>query len=308
MRLRSSSRCSIRLMPGSSARSDTAARALPIASTASTMLVQCLRGVGRVARVVAGVQWHRSSDCGGVASAGSVEVSEVALRRAPAAQPQLSRRLRAAGCAERSPRLSWWLESPADTAGDKCPRRDTATRWRLPGRADRRRRKPVPSPPGPQADRWRSSSFLRRSASSELRNSSSIWNLKSLEAFAELVHQLADLAADLRQPPRPEHHQRHHHQDEESTIPTVPSRIGGCAPMKANDNCPCTALTNVGVMKPHPVNALRCGADATALVKLVWWMRSCGPEFLSPLEAGRIHCCRRLQHPRGWGRILRSLA
>ncbi len=44
MRLRSSSRCSIRLMPGSSARWVTAARALPIASAGSTMMGYRLRG------------------------------------------------------------------------------------------------------------------------------------------------------------------------------------------------------------------------------------------------------------------------
>src|SRR5208283_2715335 len=48
MRLRNSSRCSIRLMPGSSARSVTAARALPIASAGSTML-------GRLGSVLTGV-------------------------------------------------------------------------------------------------------------------------------------------------------------------------------------------------------------------------------------------------------------
>ncbi len=45
MRLRSSSRCSIRLMPGRSARCVTAALALPIASAASTI-------VGRLRRFV----------------------------------------------------------------------------------------------------------------------------------------------------------------------------------------------------------------------------------------------------------------
>src|SRR5438477_11666257 len=50
MRRRSSSRCSIRLMPGSSARSDTAFRALPIASVVSTMLsYRLLRRHGQVA-------------------------------------------------------------------------------------------------------------------------------------------------------------------------------------------------------------------------------------------------------------------
>jgi len=33
----------------------------------------------------------------------------------------------------------------------------------------------------------------------------------------------------------------------ESTIDMVPSRIGGCGLMKANDNCRRAALTNLGV-------------------------------------------------------------
>ena len=45
--------------------------------------------------------------------------------------------------------------------------------------------------------------------------------------FAELVHELADLAADLGQAPRPEDDQRQHHQDERVGHRQVPSRIGG---------------------------------------------------------------------------------
>src|ERR1035437_659924 len=42
MRLRNSSRCSIRLMPGKSTRLVTASRALPIASAGSTILIHVL--------------------------------------------------------------------------------------------------------------------------------------------------------------------------------------------------------------------------------------------------------------------------
>ena len=38
--------------------------------------------------------------------------------------------------------------------------------------------------------------------------------LEVVGGFAELVHQLADLTADLGQAPRPKDDERHHHQDE----------------------------------------------------------------------------------------------
>jgi hypothetical protein len=54
----------------------------------------------------------------------------------------------------------------------------------------------------------------------------------------------------------------------ESTIDMVPSRIGGCALMKANDNCMCTVLTNIRDTWPHPTYVPSLAVDARALIKL----------------------------------------
>ena len=70
-----------------------------------------------------------------------------------------------------------WILQP-----DKCLRRDTVTRSAFAGAGVGRDRSLLGAARAANG-RCRSSSFLRRSASSELRNSSSIWNLKSFEAL-----------------------------------------------------------------------------------------------------------------------------
>ena len=103
MRLRSSSRCSIRLMPGSSARSVTAARALPIASAGSTM-VGCLLLWRFFNELRAGLC---AAGSGAALASSAVWVAAVGIAAACGeARLQPARRWKAAECADRSLRLT----------------------------------------------------------------------------------------------------------------------------------------------------------------------------------------------------------
>ena len=151
------------------------------------------------------------------------------------------RRLRRNLCSASTPRRRGSLVQPCGAGASSCGAGGAAARAR-----------------------WRSSSsFLRRSASSELPQLLFHLEFEVVGGLAELVHELADLAADLRQTARPEDHQRQHHDDERVGHAQLAISIGGGVPMKDHDTCPHGAHKRAGRLRRRGLSSVTMESDGT---------------------------------------------
>ena len=246
MRLRSSSRCSIRLMPGRSAR----------CVTACPRLADCFRGINhcgrrlrRLVRIFNGGFYHcvlflgRSLFCNG-----SWRLAR--LRRL------LGRRLGFVCGPGRGNRLAGRGRLDAGIASlllFACASAIFAVGAAVGvgafgcGSLGTWASRAASSCAGGLAANWRcrsSSSFLRRSASSALRNSSSIWNLKSFEALRNSYISLPIWRPICGSRRGPKTTSAITIRISESAMPRLATSIVGGTPMKDNDTCPRMALTN----------------------------------------------------------------